>query len=105
MSENTTTMTTDSVKEEDKIEDLHVSISQVMTMTGLSAHGVKTYVTPMLEPAFKSGKFVFYKREDVQSFVQRYGPLLEMLKPKTRKSPAKRSTDAEGVKAAESVLS
>lgn len=46
-------------------EELFLSPSQVAKYASLTLHNAKKYILDGMEPAFKSGKFSFYKRTDV----------------------------------------
>jgi len=73
--------------------DLHVSPSQVVTMTGMSVHNVRKLVLAFIEPKFKSGSFSFYLRTEVEEYIELHGHILSLFKVKPRKG----ETEGEAV--------
>ncbi len=49
----------------DTNEELYLSPSQVAKYASLTPYNARKFILDGLEPAFKSGKFSFYKRTDV----------------------------------------
>lgn len=78
-------------------EDLHLSPSQIVTLTGMSQHNVKKLVTAFIEPKFKSGNYSFYLRSEVEEYIEKHGHILSLFKVKPRKGDAEDDTQDEAV--------
>ncbi len=61
-------------------KDINLSPSQVAAELGLTPHNARKLIMEGLDPVFQSGKFKFYRREDVQLKVrEQFSEILEFL--------------------------